>query len=141
MDLRFGELDPVTRSVPVRQRIFLADRTPLSYDDNDYVEREAASARYHEMHGHFHYDSVFGAQLYRVVDEKTGEMEPIAEVAKRGACAHDIAFVDFDRFFQNPPAHADSGTDCNFTFTDPTKPAIRIGPVGKLGRHLHGVPL
>lgn len=127
LDLRFGKLDPVTRSVPVRQRIFLSDRTTLDYSDNEFVEREAAGATYHEIHGHFHYDNVFGAQLYRVVDEKTGEMEPVAEVAKRGACAHDIAFVDFGRFFQDPQHTADSGTDCNFTFTDPTKPAIRIG--------------
>lgn len=127
MDLRFGEFDPVTRRVDVRQRILLADRTPLSYTDNDFVERDAASATYHEVHGHFHYDNVFGAQLYRVVDEETGEMEPVAEVAKRGACAHDIAFVDFDHFFQDLQHVADSGTDCNFTFTNPTSPAIRIG--------------
>ncbi len=127
MDLRFGEFDPVTRSVEVRQRILLADRTPLSYTDNDFVERDAASATYHEVHGHFHYDNIFGAQLYRVVDEKTGEMDPVAEVAKRGACAHDIAFVDFDRFFQDPQGAADSGNDCNFTFTNPTSPAVRIG--------------
>lgn len=127
LDLRFGTFDPVTRSVPVRQRILLSDRTPLTYDDNDFVERDAASATYHEVHGHFHYDAVFGAHLYRVTDEESGEMEPVAEVAKRGACAHDIAFVDFGRFFQDPQHAADSGTDCNFTFTDPTKPAIRIG--------------
>lgn len=127
LDLRFGAFDPVTRSVSVRQRIFLSDRTPLSYEDNEFVERDAASATYHEVHGHFHYDAVFGAQLYRVLDEETGEMEPVAEVAKRGACAHDIAFVDFDRFFQDPQHLADSGTDCNFTFTNPTSPAIRIG--------------
>lgn len=127
LELRFGEFDPVTRSVPVTQRIFLSDRTPLGYDDNDYVERPAAGATYHEIHGHFHYDNVFGAQLYRVVDEATGKMEPVAEVAKRGACAHDIAFVDFERFFQDPQHTADSGSDCNFTFTDPTSPAIRIG--------------
>lgn len=127
LDLRFGSFDPVTRSVPVRQRIFLSDRTPLDYSDNEFVEREAASATYHEIHGHFHYDNVFGAQLYRVVDEETGGMEAVAEVAKRGACAHDIAFVEFDRFFQDPQHTADSGTDCSFTFTDPTSPAIRIG--------------
>ena len=127
LDLRFGSFDPVTRSVPVRQRIFLSDRTPLDYSDNEFVEREAASATYHEIHGHFHYDNVFGAQLYKVVDEETGSMEPVAEVAKRGACAHDIAFVDFDRFFQDPQHTADSGTDCNFAFTNPTAPAIRIG--------------
>ena len=127
LDLRFGAFDPATRSVPVRQRILLSDRTPLSYEDNEFVERAAASATYHEVHGHFHYDAVFGAQLYRVVDEESGEMEPVAEVAKRGACAHDIAFVDFGRFFQDPQHAADSGTDCNFTFTDPTSPAIRIG--------------
>jgi hypothetical protein len=127
MDLRFGEFDPVTRSVPVRQRIFLADRTALSYLDNDFVERDADSATYHEVHGHFHYDGVFGAQLYRVVDEDAGKMEPVAEVAKRGACAHDIAFVGFERFFQDPQHLADSGSDCNFTFTNPTSPAVRIG--------------
>ena len=127
MDLRFGTFDPVTRTVPVRQRIFLADRTPLSYLDNDFVERDAASATYHEVHGHFHYDDVFGAQLFRVVDEEAGKMEPVAEVAKRGACAHDIAFVAFDRFFQDPQHLADSGSDCNFTFTNPTSPAVRIG--------------
>ncbi|MFN2587839.1 MAG: hypothetical protein ABR613_06965 [Actinomycetota bacterium] len=127
MDLRFGELDPVARSVPVRQRVYLADATPLDYSDNDFVERDAGTATYHEVHGHFHYDNVFGAKLLKVVDERTGALEPVAEVAKRGACAHDIAFVDFDRFFQEPQHLADSGDDCNFTFTNPTSPAIRIG--------------
>lgn len=127
LDLRFGTFDPVTRSVPVQQRVFLSDRTPLSYSDNEYVDREAASATYHEVHGHFHYDAIFGAQLFRVIDEETGKLEPVASVAKRGACAHDIAFVDFERFFQDPQHLADSGTDCNFTFTDPTSPAVRIG--------------
>ncbi|MDQ3952244.1 MAG: hypothetical protein M3279_04675, partial [Actinomycetota bacterium] len=127
MDLRFGKFDPVTRSVPVRQRIYLADDTPDGYTDNDYVEQDAATATYHEVHGHFHYDNVFGAQLLRVVDEDRGVMEPVAEVAKRGACAHDIAFVDFGRFFQDPQGLADSGSDCNFAFTDPTSPAVRIG--------------
>ena len=127
LDLRFGELDPVSRSVPVRQRIFMSDDTPFDYSDNDYVERDAGRATYHEVHGHFHYDAVFGARLLRVVDEERGEMDPVADVAKRGACAHDIAFVDFNRFFQDPQHAADSGTDCNFTFTNPTEPAIRIG--------------
>ena len=127
MDLRFGELDPVTRSVDVRQRVYFADGTPERYTDNDYVQYDAATATYHEVHGHFHYDNVFGAQLLKVVDEERGVTEPVAEVAKRGACAHDIAFVDFDRFFQDPQGLADSGTDCNFTFTDPTSPGVRIG--------------
>ena len=127
MDLRFGDFDPVTRSVPVRQRVYLTDETPLDYSDNEFVDRDSGTATYHEIHGHFHYDNVFGAQLLRVVDEETGELEPVAEVAKRGACAHDIAFVGFDRFFQEPQHLADSGTDCNFTFTNPTSPAIRIG--------------
>ncbi|HEX2058655.1 MAG TPA: hypothetical protein VHI71_09820 [Actinomycetota bacterium] len=127
MDLRFGTFDPVTRSVPVRQRIYLADATPERYTDNDHVEQDAATATYHEVHGHFHYDDVFGAQLLRVVDEERGVMEPVADVAKRGACAHDVAFVDFERFFQDPQGLADSGSDCSFTFTDPTSPAVRIG--------------
>lgn len=127
LDLRFGEFDPVTRSVPVRQRIYLSDKTPWDYSDNEFVDRDSGRATYHEVHGHFHYDNVFGARLLRVVNEKTGKLEPVAEVAKRGACAHDIAFVDFDRFFQEPQHLADSGSDCNFTFTNPTSPATRIG--------------
>lgn len=127
LDLRFGDFDPVTRSVPVRQRVYLSDDTPFDYSDNEFVDRDSGTATYHEVHGHFHYDNVFGAQLLKVVDEETGALEPVAEVAKRGACAHDVAFVDFDRFFQEPQHMADSGTDCNFAFTNPTSPAIRIG--------------
>jgi hypothetical protein len=127
LDLRFGELDPVTRSVPVRQRVFLSDDTPVAYSDNEFVERDSGTATYHEVHGHFHYDNIFGAQLLRVVDEEKGTLEPVAELAKRGACAHDVAFVGFGRFFQDPQHLADSGNDCNFQFTNPTSPAIRIG--------------
>jgi hypothetical protein len=127
LDLRFGSFDPTTRSVEVRQRIFFSDATPYDYSDNEYVERAAARATYHEIHGHFHYDNVFGARLFAVVDEERGEIEPVAEVAKRGACAHDVVFVDFERFYQAPQHSADSGTDCNFSFTNPTSPAVRIG--------------
>lgn len=127
MDLRFGAMDPVTRTAPIGQRIVRADRTPDMYSDNKFVERPAGSATYHEIHGHFHYNNIFGATMFKVLDERRGLVEPVGPVAKRGACAHDIVFVDFDRFFQDPQHLADSGSDCNFAFTDPTSPAIRIG--------------
>lgn len=127
LDLRFGPMDPSTRTSPIRQRIFVSDETPLDYGDNPYAEVDAGSATYHEIHGHFHYNDIFGARLFRVVDEDAGELAPVGEVAKRGACAHDIVFVGFRRFYQDPQHLADSGTDCNFTFTNPTSPAIRIG--------------
>ena len=53
-------------------------------------------------------------------------MTTLGDVAKRGACAHDYVFVDFERFYQDRQNFADSGSDCSFLLTDPREPA-RIG--------------
>lgn len=128
VDFRFEPLsDAVTGAVDVVQRVYYSDGTPFRYDDNEYVEVPAGTATYHKTHAHYHYDNVFGAQLFKVTDPERGEIEPLADVAKRGACAHDYVLVDFERFYQDPQGAADSAGDCNFFFTNPNARGTRIG--------------
>ena len=126
--LRFDPLtDLATGTTKVRQRIYVGDRTPDVYSDNDYEERPAGTATYHKVHGHFHYDAVFQAQVLRVLDLERGRAQEIGIAEKRGACAHDWVLVDFERFYQDVAGTADSGTDCSFGFTDPRSTVMRIG--------------
>ena len=128
MDLRFDPLtDLATGTTKVRQRIYIGDRTPGNYSDNDFVEQPAGTATYHKIHGHFHYDAVFQAQVLRVLDMEKGATQEIGVAEKRGACAHDWVLVDFARFYQDTAGTADSGTDCSFGFTDPRSTDMRIG--------------
>jgi hypothetical protein len=128
LDLRFEVLsDPATIGAEVRQRIYRGDRTVFNYDDNKYRERPAGTATYHKIHGHYHYDAVFQAQVFKVDDLEEGRVTRIGEAAKRGACAHDYVLVDFHRFYQDMAGTADSGSDCNFLFTNPTSTRMRIG--------------
>jgi hypothetical protein len=127
LDLRFEALSEPVLGAKVRQRIYRGDATIFDYSDNRYRERPAGTATYHEVHGHFHYDAVFQAQIFRVDDLERGETTRIGDAAKRGACAHDYVLVDFHRFYQDPAGTADSGTDCNFAFTNPTSARMRIG--------------
>ncbi len=127
-DVRF---EPLTEAggvaTRVRQRIFVADRTLHTYTDNEFIEQPAGTATYHEIHGHWHYDAVFQARLFEVIDPEQGQLEPLGEAEKRGACAHDWVLVDFERFYQDLAGTADSGTDCSFAFTNPTSSRMRIG--------------
>ena len=128
LDLRFDPLtDLATGTTKVRQRIYVGDRTPGNYSDNDFVEQPAGTATYHKVHGHFHYDAVFQAQVLRVLDMRKGAAQEIGVAEKRGACAHDWVLVDFARFYQDTAGTADSGTDCSFGFTDPRSTRMRIG--------------
>lgn len=128
LDLHFDPLtDVATRTTRVRQRIYVGDDTPRDYSDNRYRESPAGTATYHEVHGHYHYDAVFQARVFRVVDLDDRKSVPLGEAAKRGTCAHDWVLVDFERFYQDLAGTADSGTDCNFGFTDPTSTRMRIG--------------
>ena len=127
LDLRFEPFSAATVSAAVRQRIYRGDKTVFNYDDNKYRERPAGTATYHEVHGHYHYDAVFQAEVFRVDDLERGELSPIGPAEKRGACAHDWVLVDFHRFYQDMAGTADSGTDCSFGFTNPTSNRMRIG--------------
>lgn len=127
MDLRFDPLtDAASGITKVRQRIYVGDRTPGNYTDNAFDEKPAGTATYHKVHGHYHYDAVFQAQVYRITGPR-GEMEPLGAAEKRGACAHDWVLVDFERFYQDTAGTADSGSDCSFGFTNPTWTRMRIG--------------
>jgi hypothetical protein len=128
LDLRFESLsDPATIGAKVRQRIYRGDPSVFTFEDNEYRERPAGTASYHKIHGHYHYDAVFQAQVFKVDDLEGGEVTRIGEAEKRGACAHDYVLVDFHRFYQDAAGTADSGSDCNFAFTNPTSSRMRIG--------------
>ena len=124
VDLHFGDLDLVSGTVDVTQWIYRADLSE-DWSDNKHIEVPAGTATYHKTHGHYHYNNIFGAELF-AADPKRKTLEPLGPVAKRGACAHDYVFVDFERFYQARQNSADSGTDCSFLFTRPNVPA-RIG--------------
>lgn len=124
VDLHFGELDVVSGTVGVTQWVYRADATE-DWHDNKHVEVKAGTASYHKTHGHYHYDNIFGAKLFSA-DPVKKTVEPLGDVAKRGACAHDYVFVDFERFYQARKNSADSGSDCSFLFTEPNA-RTRIG--------------
>lgn len=124
VDLHFGDLDLVSGTVGVTQWVYRDDLSE-EWWDNKYIEVPAGTASYHKTHGHYHYDNIFGAKLF-AADPESKRLEPLGDVAKRGACAHDYVFVDFERFFQARQNSADSGNDCSFLFTEPNVRA-RIG--------------
>jgi hypothetical protein len=128
LDLHFDPLtDAASTTTNVTQRVYVGDGSAADYSDNRFDEHAAGTATYHEVHGHFHYDAVFQAHVLRVTDRDRGETEEIGAAAKRGACAHDWVLVDFERFYQDTAGTADSGSDCNFGFTNPTSTDMRIG--------------
>lgn len=73
------------------QRVFRANGT--------IYERAAGVAVYHKTHAHFHHDAAVGLQLFRVVDESTGELEPAGEERTKGFAHRNELLRDWDHFY------------------------------------------
>lgn len=119
MDLRFSPLTDAASEATVRQRVHHAN--------GSWADHDAGSYTYHKTHAHYHYDDVFAATLYRVLDASTGEVEPVGPAAKRGACAHDWKLVDWHAFYQAPQGADDSGRDCDYSPGRSPVENMRIG--------------
>lgn len=119
MDLHFSPLTDALATAAVVQRMHRAD--------GSFEEQAAGTYTYHKTHMHYHYDDIFSAKLFRVTDEATGALEPAGDLAKRGACAHDIRIGDWMRFDQAPRGSEDSGNDCSSFYAESPLAGMRIG--------------
>lgn len=102
MDLRYetnGETANVTQRV--------------HWSNGTWEERPAGVARWHAVHGHYHYEDFVNVTLHKVLHSKSGKVSlPITQSQKLGVCGHDWKMSEWERFFQAPVTSDDSGVEC-----------------------------
>lgn len=79
---------------PVIQRIYRTDGT--------HVDRSSGRFEFHETHAHFHVQEMLFYRLLRVVDRRTGALDPTGVGRKASFCTLDLMIADFSRFTTGP---------------------------------------
>jgi hypothetical protein len=77
----------------------------IHHADGSVSEREAGRYEYHATHAHYHHAAFASLELYRVLDEETGQMELAGTGPKVGFCMGDYLIVKWQSF-ENAPDRA-----------------------------------
>ena len=67
-------------------------------DGSSFV-REAGTARFHKTHGHYHHSAAIGLQLFRVTDERRGELESAGDPRTKGFAHREELLREWDTFY------------------------------------------
>lgn len=93
-----GQLDLRYTADPTKDRLSVTQ--VIHRQDGSTEERPAGTVWFHAIHQHYHYDEFSNFELFRVVDETTGEMVYVSTSPKQGYCAADYRIVDWQSFAQ-----------------------------------------
>jgi hypothetical protein len=106
-DMRFRLLDDLIAGTAQLQPDELLSRIVVGpmdqviyYSDGSTESRTAGTYSFHPVHAHFHDDYVLSFELYKVINEATGEMQRVGDGTKSGFCPADQLFADWSRFDQ-----------------------------------------
>lgn len=64
-----------------------------------FFERPAGRARLHKTHGHYHHHDAVALQIYRVIDDKKGKLEPAGDKHFKGFAHRDELLRDWFHFY------------------------------------------